>query len=49
MAAEAVFWNFLLEIAAAVAILAVDARVRALESEPGLLFVIEFGRFPTGG
>ena len=49
VAAEAILGDFLLQVAAAMAVLAIDAGVRALESEAGLLLVIEFGRFPTGG
>ena len=49
VAAEAVLWNLLLEITAAVTILAVDARVCTFQGEPGFFLVIELGCLPTRG
>ena len=49
MAAIALAWQLVLEIAGAVAILAVDASVHALEREARLLRVIELRRLPARG
>jgi hypothetical protein len=49
VAAEAVLGDFLLQVAAAVTVLAVDARVGSLERETGFLEMVEFRGLPSGG
>jgi len=49
VAAEAILGNLVLQVAAAMAILAVDIRVCAFEGKTGLLLVIELRRLPARG
>src|SRR5689334_17853166 len=49
VAAETVLRYFLLQIAAAMAVLTINPRVHAEQREPGLLRVIELCRLPTSG
>src|SRR5262249_22257083 len=48
MAAEALARQLVLEVAAAMTILTIDARVNSLQGEPRLLLVIELRGLPTG-
>jgi hypothetical protein len=47
VAADAIAWQLILQIAAAMALLAVDSRMLAFEGEAGLLLVIELGGLPA--
>ncbi len=49
MTAVAILGDLVLEIARAMAVLAVDARVHAKERKSRLLQVVEFGGLPAGG
>jgi len=47
VAADALPWQFILEVSRAVAVLTVNSGVHSLEAEPGLFFVVEFRGLPA--